>query len=314
MTTKRSVKVGVLLWPQHSDWASLMDAGARVDHLGYDNLWVWDHLLPITGEPAGPSFEAFMTLAGWAAVTTRVTLGPMVAANTFRNPALLVKMITGLDHLSHGRAILGVGSGWFEAEHRAFGIDFGASAGERLDWMDEAAALIHDMFREPTATARGPHYAAVNVANDPPPVQPRIPLVIGGAGERKTLATVARYADIWNVIGTPAELRHKDAVLRDWCARVGRDESAIERTTGGVNLVIRDSAAEAEEVARRIGSHNRGWDETVLTGPPSAVIEHFRPFIELGFRTIYIDVPAPYDRETLERFMREVKPALESIG
>ena len=190
------IKVGALPWGQRIDWASLQHIGQRADELGYDSLWTWDHLYPIQGDWRGPIFEGYLILAGWAAVTSRATLGLMVGANTFRNPALTVKLATTLDHMSNGRAILGIGGAWFEREHEAFGIEFGSGFGERLTWLDEAAELMRDMLRDGTATARGPRYQAASVRNDPPPIQPRLPILIGGDGEKKTLATVARYADI----------------------------------------------------------------------------------------------------------------------
>jgi alkanesulfonate monooxygenase SsuD/methylene tetrahydromethanopterin reductase-like flavin-dependent oxidoreductase (luciferase family) len=308
-----SVRLGALAWAQHVEWGALMRAGARIDELGYDHLWAWDHLVPILGRHSGPIHEAFMTLAGWASVTRHVTLGPMVAANTFRNPALLAKMITALDHMSGGRAILGLGAAWFEPEHRAFGFDFGSGVGERLDRLDEAAALIHDMLRGRTTTARGVHYTAAGVANDPPPVHGGLRLLIGGGGERRTLATVARYADAWNVGGDVAEVRHKDEVLREWCERVGRDQSEIERTLSGESLVIRDTVAEARRVAADLGACNGGWEGPTLLGPPNAIVDHFAPFVEIGFRTIHIDCPAPFDDETMERFVGDVKPALQAL-
>ena len=138
----RRVKLGVLAWPQYTDWASLRDAGAAADRVGLDSLWTWDHLYPIVGSPEGPEFEGYMTIAGWASVTEHVTLGLLVGANTFRNPALVVKMVTALDHISGGRAVLGLGGAWFQLEHDAFGFDFGSSTGERLDWLDEAAMIV----------------------------------------------------------------------------------------------------------------------------------------------------------------------------
>src|SRR3954467_9880652 len=157
------VNLGVLLWPQYTEWQPLLDAAARADELGFDSLWTWDHLYPIVGDWHGPIFEGYMTLAGWVAVTQRATLGLMVGANTFRNPALVVKEATTLDHMSGGRAILGIGGAWFEREHNAFGMDFGGSAGERLDWLDEAVELMRAMLDSETATARGEHYAAQDV-------------------------------------------------------------------------------------------------------------------------------------------------------
>ena len=218
------IKVGVLPWGQRTDWPSLQAIGRRADELGYDSLWTWDHLYPIQGDWRGPIFEGYMILAGWAAVTSRATLGLMVGANTFRNPALTVKLATTLDHMSDGRAVLGIGGAWFEREHDAFGIEFGSGFGERLDWLDEAVALMRDMLTDESATARGPRYHATAVRNDPPPLQARLPILIGGDGERKTLATVARYADAWNTGGDIDFVRHKDEVLRRWC-----DESAGTR-------------------------------------------------------------------------------------
>lgn len=288
-----------------------MRAGAAIEEAGFDDLWSWDHLLPVAGRPAGPIFEPLMTLAGWASVTHRVTMGPMVAANTFRNPALLVKMVTAFDHLSGGRAILGLGAGWFEPEHRAYGLDLG-SVGERLDRLDEAAALVRALLDGKAATASGPHYAVRELVNDPPPVQPRLPLLIGGAGERKTLATVARYADAWNVGGDADELRRKDGVLRTWCERVGRDESEIERSTGIGAVIIRDSEAIARRVARSIGDRNGGWEGPSLCGSPETIAQRLSPIVEAGFRTLYLDVPAPLDEETLVRFVTQVKPLLQA--
>ena len=307
------VRIGALVWAQHTGWAELMRAGALADRLGFDQLWTADHLLPVTGSSVGPAHEPFMTLAGWAAVTSRVSLGPMVSAVTFRNPGLLVKMITSLDHMSGGRAILGIGAGWLEAEHRAFGLELG-SIRDRLERLDEAAQLISELLHGRAATARGPHFTADGVTNDPPPVQAHLPLLIGGGGERKTLATVARYADAWNVFGAPAELAHKDAVLREWCERVGRDEREIERTTGGGTVIIRDREVDGRRVADAIAARNTGWDDTVLVGSAQAVVDRLAPAVELGFRTIYMDFPAPFDDETMERFMGEVKPVLDGVS
>jgi alkanesulfonate monooxygenase SsuD/methylene tetrahydromethanopterin reductase-like flavin-dependent oxidoreductase (luciferase family) len=307
------VRLGVLAWTQHTDWPSLMAAGATVDAMGFDQLWTWDHLCPLHGKTAGPIFEPLMTLAGWAGLTGRVTLGLMVAANTFRNPALLVKMITALDHMSAGRAVFGLGAAWYQAEHLAFGIDFGDSTRERLERLDEAAALVHDLLRGGRATARGPHYHALAVANDPPPVQPRLPLLIGGGGERFTLATVARYADAWNAGGDVEEVRRKDAVLREWCERLGRDQAEIERTVGVGPIVIRRTAAAARHAAGLIAEHNLGQGSDARVGTSSDIVAQLAPFVELGFRTLHFDLPAPFDTETLERMAHEVRPALQAI-
>jgi alkanesulfonate monooxygenase SsuD/methylene tetrahydromethanopterin reductase-like flavin-dependent oxidoreductase (luciferase family) len=306
------IKVGVLPWGQRVDWPSLLRIGQRADELGYDSLWTWDHLYPIQGDWRGPMFEGYLILAGWAGATTRPTLGLMVGANTFRNPALTTKIVTTLDHMSGGRAILGIGGAWFEREHEAFGIEFGSGFGERLDWLDEAVEVMRAMLRGEPASARGPRYAARNVRNDPPPLQARLPILIGGDGEKKTLQTVAKYADAWNTGGDIDFVRHKDEVLRQWCERVGRDESEIERTLGLGLVIIRDDPAEARRVDAMFREQHPGYDDPPRIGTVEQIADSLVPYVQLGFRHIFYDVPAPFDEETLERFVGQVKPMLEA--
>jgi alkanesulfonate monooxygenase SsuD/methylene tetrahydromethanopterin reductase-like flavin-dependent oxidoreductase (luciferase family) len=306
------IRTGVLGFPQYTDWPSLQQLGARVDELGYDSLWTWDHLYPIQGDWRGPIFEGYLTLAGWAGVTERVTLGLMVGANPFRNPALVAKMVTTLDHICGGRAILGIGGAWFGREHEAFGIDFGSGFGERLDWLDEAVDLMHQMLRGGEGSARGPRYHAERVRNDPPPLQEHLPILIGGSGERKTLRTVARYADAWNTGGDIEKVRHKESVLRRWCDEVGRDHSEIERTFGAGGVVIRDDPDEARRVAAEMSRTNGGWGGPEHVGTVAEIVDWLRPYVDLGFRNIFFDAPQPFDDETIERFIGEVKPMLEA--
>jgi alkanesulfonate monooxygenase SsuD/methylene tetrahydromethanopterin reductase-like flavin-dependent oxidoreductase (luciferase family) len=308
------IKVGVLPWGQRTDWASLRRVGQRADELGFDSLWTWDHLYPIQGDWRGPIFEGYMILAGWAAVTSRATLGLMVGANTFRNPALTVKLATTLDHMSDGRAVLGIGGAWFEREHAAYGLEFGSGFGERLDWLDEAVALMRGMLSGEPASARGPRYHALDVRNDPPPIQKRLPILIGGDGEKKTLATVARYADAWNTGGDIDFVRHKDEVLRRWCDDVGRDEAEIERTLGLGLVIIRDDPAEAKRIDAVFREQHPGFSEAPKVGSAAQIAESLVPFVELGFRHIFFDAPAPFDDETLERFVGEVKALLEQAA
>jgi alkanesulfonate monooxygenase SsuD/methylene tetrahydromethanopterin reductase-like flavin-dependent oxidoreductase (luciferase family) len=309
------VKLGALLWPQYTDWESLAETGELVDRLGYDSLWTWDHLYPIVGDPTGPIFEGYLTLAGWAARTKKVRLGLMVGANTFRNPALVVKMITTLDHISDGRMNLGIGGAWFETEHTGLGIEFGSGFGERLDWFDEAVELMRAMLPGGPVSARGRFYTAKDAHNNPPPVQAHVPILVGGSGERKTLHTVAKYADAWNTGGDLERVRHKDEVLRRWCDEVGRDESEIERTLQAGTPIIRDTVEEAKKVAAAWAERNTlpSWDDPdTPMGPPEVVAEALAPYLDLGFDHLYVDCPAPFDHETLERLVTEVKPMLES--
>ena len=307
------IKVGVLPWGQNVDWPTLRAVGQRADELGYDSLWTWDHLYPIQGDWQRPIFEGYLILAGWAAVTSRATLGLMVGANTFRNPALTAKLVTTLDHMSDGRAILGIGGAWFEREHKAYGIEFGSGFGERLDWLDEAVDLMAQMLRDGQGTARGRFYHATNVRNDPPPVQKRLPILIGGDGEKKTLHTVAKYADAWNTGGDVDFVRHKDEVLRRWCDEVGRDQAEIERTLGMGTVIIRDKESDAQSYYAEIQRQHPGFTDKPKIGTADQLADRLRPYVELGFRHIFFDASAPFDDETLERFVTEVKPRLEAV-
>ena len=311
------VRLGVLLWNQATDWPAYEDAARRVDRLGYDHLWAWDHLYAIFGDPHQDFFEGWMTLAAWAKATEHARLGLLVGANTFRNPGLTARLALTLDHISDGRAILGIGGAWFEAEHRAHGIEFGSGFGQRLDWMDEAAGAMRTLFDGGTVTSSPDgHYDFEELVLLPRPIQQRLPIMIGGGGEKKTLRSVARYADMWNVMGPPEVMRHKDEVLRAHCEAVGRDQAEIERTAG-CKPIIRDSAEEARRVWEAQMAHNRTpmsdveEDDTFWVGTPEQVAAEMYARREVGFDTFIAEMAAPYDVETLERWIGEVKPMVE---
>ena len=311
------LKTGILLWSQAATWPEITDAAKRVDELGYDHLWTWDHLYAIFGDPYQPIFEGWMALAAWAMATGRTRLGLLVGANTFRNPALTAKLAETLDHISGGRAILGIGGAWFEHEHRAHGIDFGSGFGERLDWMDEAVGAMRTVMDGGSATSEaGGRYAFDDLRHQPLPIQRRLPIMIGGSGEKKTLRSVAKYADMWNAMGPLDVMAHKVDVLKRHCDEVGRDVKEIEFTLG-VKFTLRDSKEEAERVWRAAMEHNRTPmsdvedDDTFWNGTPEQMAEKLRPYVDLGFRTVISEQPAPYDMETFERFVGEVKPLIE---
>ena len=298
------LRLGALCWNQYTDWPSLLAAGRRADELGYDTLWTWDHLYPIVGSSSGPIHEAWLTLAAWAQATERIRIGLMVGANTFREPTLTAKMATTLDHISGGRAILGIGGAWFGREHDGYGIDFGSGFGERLDRLDESVMLIRRLLDgERIADHGGPVYRMHDALVEPRPIQKRLPIMIGGSGPKKTLRTTARYADGWNTDGSVEELRAKDAILRERCDEVGRNSDEIERTTS-VWMVIRDDPAEARRVMRANAAANGDTlsdDDLVYVGSPDKIADELRPIVELGFRHVIVDAMAPYDAETLER-------------
>ncbi|MBA2719053.1 MAG: LLM class flavin-dependent oxidoreductase [Chloroflexi bacterium] len=311
-------KFGVLLWNQATDWPSYAAAARRLDELGYEHIWAWDHLYAIFGDPYQPIFEGWSSLVGAAGITKRIRLGLLVGANTFRNPGVVAKTAATLDHVSEGRAILGIGGAWMEPEHTAHGIEFGTGFGQRLDWLDESVGAMRALLDGEEVTSEpGAHYQFDHLRHQPLPIQKRLPIMIGGSGEKKTLRTVAKYADLWNAMGTLEKMRHKVEVLRGHCDAVGRDIADIEFTLG-IKATIRDSAAEADKVWKAAMEHNRtplanvADDDTFWNGTPEQLAEKLAPYVELGFRTVISEQPAPYDDETLERLIGQVKPLVEA--
>ena len=307
------IKLGALCWNQYTSWPDLLEAGVRAERVGFDSLWTWDHLYPIVGNHEGPILEGWLTLAAWAQATERIRIGLMVGANTFREPALTAKMATTLDHISNGRAILGIGGAWFETEHLAYGLAFGSGFPERLRWLSEALPIIRDMLHGELATASGPRYTTTGVRNDPPPIQARLPLLIGGGGEQVTLKLVARYGDANNVGGGFENVKRKEAILVQHCETVGRDPSEIERTVGIGTVIIRDSRAEVERLQKLTFQRNgnaRPWTDQPV-GTPEDVAEALAPFLEIGYHHLIAGFPSPHDEESMTRLATEVRPLLE---
>jgi len=210
-------KVGLHFFQQDATIAELRRTWQEADRLGVDSLWPWDHFFPIFGDPAGSSFEGWSLLAAMAVDTERAALGLLVTGNPYRNPDLLADMARTVDHLSGGRAVLGIGAGWSERDFTEYGYEYGTPA-SRL--RDLEASLLRIKAR----------MAKLN----PPPLGP-LPIMIGGGGEKVTLRLVAEHAQMWNTFGPPDHFAAKNRVLDEWCDRVGRDPSGIERTVMVMN-------------------------------------------------------------------------------
>jgi F420-dependent oxidoreductase-like protein len=309
------MKFGAQLWSQQTDWPGFRDGVLAAEAAGWDSAWTWDHLLAIFGPWEQPILEGWTTMSAVAPLTSRIKLGLLVGANTFRNPGLTAKLATTLDHLSGGRAILGIGGAWFEREHEAFGIDFGSGFGERLDRLDEAVMLIRRLLDGERFSHEGRFYRFADALCEPRPVQQHLPILIGGSGPKKTLRTTALRADAWNTSGFVDEVREKVANLERHCADVGRDPSQIERTIS-FPMVIRDTVEAAEsafgELLRHNGSENAGNVPNLL-GPPTKIAEELAPYLPMRFATIVARLPAPYDRETIDR-IGEVGAAIDELA
>ncbi|MFL5769586.1 MAG: TIGR03560 family F420-dependent LLM class oxidoreductase [Chloroflexota bacterium] len=313
--TSDTMQFGAQLWSQHTTWPQFRDGALRAEAAGWHSVWTWDHLLAIFGPWEQPILEGWTTLAATAAVTSKVRLGLMVGANTFRYPGLTAKLATTLDNISNGRAVLGIGGAWFEREHDAYGIDaWGTGFGERLDRLDESVGIMRRLLAGERFSHEGRFYRLDDALCEPRPIQRPLPILIGGSGPKKTLRTTARYADAWNTSGTVEEVRGRLDILRGHCADVSRDAGEIELTIS-FPIVIRDEAADAEAAFRNVLAANGtdDLDAPTLLGSPRLVADALRPYAELGFSTVIVRLPNPYDVETIDR-MPEVAELLRGVG
>ena len=229
-------KVGVQLHPQHCTIDELRAAWRAADAMAVDSIWTWDHFYPLSGAKDGPHFEGYSLLAAMACDTRSARFGMLVTCNSYRNPDLLADVARTVDHISGGRHILGIGAGWFERDYEEYGYTFG-TARERLEALGTALPRIRRRLAE----------------LNPPPMGD-LPILVGGGGEKVTLRLVAEHADMWNSFGPPRTFRHKNEVLDRWCAEVGRDPRAVERTV----------AIEAEDVDRVDAYLDAGAEHLIL--------------------------------------------------
>jgi F420-dependent oxidoreductase-like protein len=298
-----------------TSWSEVLDLWRHVDATGWDAACVTDHFMPNTTERVGDMLECWTTLAALAAETRRMRVGTIVSGNTYRHPAVLAKMATNVDIISNGRLICGIGAGWQENEHEAYGIPF-YTVGERLARLDEACEVLKRLWTEKKATWKGKYYALDDAPLEPKPVQRPYPeLMVGGGGEKVTLKIAAKHADHWNTWGGPATLAAKGKILDGHCATVGRDPKQILRSAVMV-LVLSDDAAEVDKMRKafmaRMGADEAKARDTVLGGSVAQIQDTLGRLREAGVGMLFVPsffLPAD-KKKALDRFITEVAPAL----
>ena len=289
---------------------------STAENAGFDSVFVMDHFyqLPNIGPRTDPMLEAYTLLAGIAARTRRVRLGTLVTGVTYRNPALLAKIVTTLDVVSAGRALLGIGAAWNQDEHSGYGFEF-PPVGERISRLEEAVQICRLMFTQEEATFEGRFYRVRGALNVPRPVQPGgPPIMIGGGGEQRTLRIVAQYADLCNVFGDLAMVRHKMEVLANHCRAVGRDPKVIVKTRLGA-LLIRKTKAEAEavmnELLKRPGVDANWLRGYFIAGGPDEVTRQVQAYLDAGLDGMIFNMPHLEDPEAIDLAGRTLAGRLE---
>ena len=279
--------------PDDGMFEHVADLAVAGEEAGFDSVWVMDHFfqLPPLGGPTQPMLEGYTLLGGLAARTRRVKLGTLVTGVTYRNPALLAKMVTTLDIVSGGRAILGIGAAWYEEEHDALGFDF-PPAGERMDRLEEALQICRAMFTEEAPSFAGKHYQIEKALNIPRPIQPGGPrIMVGGTGPRRTLRLVAQYADMCNISGSADTIRGHLDLLRGHCADVRRDPDEITKTRLG-SLFLSSSPEEAEQTASFVrDAAGDEFGERFTVGEAADVLEQVESLIDAGLDELIFNMP-----------------------
>jgi F420-dependent oxidoreductase-like protein len=314
------LRFGIHSGQQHTDFPGYVALWQAAEQLGLDWASVFDHFLPIQSDPEGRCFEGLTLLAAMATITRRIRCGVIVLGVTYRHPAVVANQAATIDHISGGRLELGLGAAWYELEHEQYGIPF-PPIGERMDMLDEACRILRGLWTEQRTTFEGRHYRLNDALCEPKPLQERLPLWIGGSGERRTLRLVAEHADGWNTfLPTPEQYRHKLDVLEGHCRDVGRDPAEIRRQLV-FRAILGEDEREAEERLReraaRTGVHpdelrSGGVAGPMIVGGPESCVEQLRPFLDLGVRDFLLLARPPADLRTIELVANGVGPALRS--
>jgi F420-dependent oxidoreductase-like protein len=280
----------------------LAEIARTAEESGFSSITVMDHLhqIPGIGPRTNWMLEGNTILAGLAARTSRVSVGLLVGGVMYRNPALLAKATTTLDIISGGRAVLGLGAGWFEEEHNAYGFPF-PPLRERFERLEDALRIARAMFTRQASSVAGKHHSTENVLNSPQPLRGDIPILVGGSGERKTLRLVAQYADGCNVFGDVERVRHLMGVLERHCEDVGRDPREITKTRNGVVFAgpTHEEAQRKLDAARQAGMSEERMRMAALVGDPDGLVEQAQAFLDAGLDGLTFSISDVHDLDTV---------------
>jgi F420-dependent oxidoreductase-like protein len=297
------------IWPgSHRSWDDMLELARHAEATGWDGVYVADHFMPDTGPggpPAdGPNLECWSVMAALAASTQRLRLGTLVTSVTYRHPAVLANIAAAVDQVSGGRLLLGVGAGWQENEHAAYGLELGPVR-QRLDRFEEAVQVLLGLTRQPRTDFTGRYYTVTDAPNDPPPVRSPLPLLIGGGGERRTMRIAARHADEWNAWTTPELMAQKQAVLARHCDDLGRDRAGIAVSTQALLYLSTDEGWLARYRDRDPGRPR-------IIGTPAEVVDIVAAYREVGVDELILPdftmSSAALAKDVYDLFMAEVAP------
>jgi F420-dependent oxidoreductase-like protein len=294
------------IWPSpQRPWSEVLETARHAEGTGWDGVWFADHFMPAGGDVDQPMLECWTTLTGLAALVPRIRIGALVTGNTYRHPAVLANMAVTLDHISGGgRAVLGLGAGWQENEHRAYGIDLPAP-GERLARLDEACQVVKGLLGPGRTSLHGKHYTLRDAPCEPKPVTGHMPLLVGGGGERVTMRVAAQYADEWNVWGDPATMAHKGEVLEGHCEALGRDPAEIRRSCQAMVFLSEDDVWLSDKREQTRG-------QLAIVGTPEQVAETVGAYRDAGVDELIVPEwnfgPMERRKATMNLFIERVAP------
>lgn len=306
------MKLAAHLWPQNTTWEAIRDAAVVADRVGFEMVTIWDHFYALQGEEERPNLETWTILTGLAAVTSRVRLASLVQSVTYRHPAIVANIAATHDQISHGRTVCGIGAGWNQTEHRAYGIELG-TPGDRSRRLAEAAKVIRALLDGERVTYDGRFFHLKDAVLNTKPVQRRLPILVGGGGEQRTLRTAGRYADMWHAFGNAEVMKRKIEILRGHSRDAGREPNAVE-PWGGQWVCVRDDPEDARQVLDEIRTHHPRWTgPNALVGNADQVAAKMKELWDVGVRGFIVGFGHPFDVETIERLAKDVRPRLQRL-